>query len=191
MPNHKTLMPIVVLCVICLVTTGLLSMTYELTREERDRQREAAANANRLALFPGAAAFQAIVQPDTLPEGLLEATRAEAADGSLLGYLFVGVKRGYGGLVPVMVAVDPDNQIVGVRVLTNEETPGLGKKVEQSSFLRQFIGHSADKLFTLKMDSSQQQPVDAVSGATISSRAVTEAVNIAVSYFQSMNKGAQ
>jgi electron transport complex protein RnfG len=182
-------MPAVILCVICLITTGLLSLTYELTREERDRQAEAAANANRLALYPQAATFEAIDTP--LPEGLLEATEAKAADGSLIGYLFLGTKRGYGGQVPVMVAIDSGGTIIGVRVLSNDETPGLGKKVEQDTFLRQFVNQAADKQFALKVENSKQLPIDAVSGATISSRAVTESVNIALRFFQDLDKEDQ
>ncbi len=192
MLNPKTFMPAVILCVICLITTGLLSLTYELTREERDRQAEAAANANRLTLFPEAAAFEeidTIVTP--LPDGLLEATQAKASDGSLIGYLFLGTKRGYAGQVPVMVAIDPAGLIVGVRVLSNDETPGLGKKVEQNTFLRQFVNQKTDKQFALKVENSQQLPIDAVAGATISSRAVTESINIAVRFFQDLNKEDQ
>lgn len=192
MLNPKTIMPAVILCVICLVTTGLLSLTYELTREERDRQAAAAANANRLALFPEAVTFEEIdTDTATLPENLLEATEARSADGSLIGYLFLGTKRGYGGQVPVMVAIDPAGIIVGVRVLSNDETPGLGKKVEQSTFLRQFLNQTADKQFALKVENSQQLPIDAVAGATISSRAVTESVNIAVRFFQDLDKEGQ
>ena len=191
MQNLKSFMPAMILCVICLVTTGLLSMTYELTREERDRQKEIAANANRLALFPEAASFAAIDLTDPLPADLLEATRAMADDGSLIGYLFVGARRGYGGQVPVMVAIDEAGVIVGVRVLSNEETPGLGKKVEQSTFLRQFISHKADAQFALNVENSRQLPVDAISGATISSRAVTDSINTAVRFFQELNKGGQ
>jgi len=191
MPNPKSFMPAVILCVICLVTTGLLSMTYELTREERDRQKEIAANANRLALFPEAASFAAVDLADPLPADLLEATLAKTADGSLMGYLFVGTRRGYGGQVPVMIAIDEAGTIVGVRVMSNEETPGLGKKVEQSAFLSQFVSYKADVLFALKVENNQQIPIDAISGATISSRAVTESVNTAVRFFQELNKGGQ
>jgi electron transport complex protein RnfG len=76
-------------------------------------------------------------------------------------------------------------------VLSNDETPGLGKKVEQNTFLRQFVNRAADKLFALKVESSKQLPIDAVSGATISSRAVTESVNIAVRFFQDLDKEDQ
>ena len=186
MPNHKPFLPAVILCVICLVTTGLLSLTYELTRSERERQAEAAANANRLALFPGAAAFLPVERPEPAIEGLLDIMLAETADETTLGYLMVCSKRGYGGQVPIMVAVSLQGDILGLRVLGNDETPGLGRKIEGDGFLRQFVGRPIEKPFALSVQSSQQQPIDAISGATISSRAVTEAVNIAGLAFASL-----
>ena len=182
MPNHKLIMPAVILCVICLITTGLLSLTYELTREQRAKQEEAAANANRLALFPEAAGFLSfdLPEPGNIVGGLKEIMQVQSSDGKSLGYLVVGERRGYGGQVPVMIAISNEGIISGVRVLSNEETPGLGKKVEGSAFLQQFFLKPADRKFALSAQSGQDQQVDAISGATISSRAVTEAVNIAV-----------
>lgn len=188
MLNLKIIKPAIILCVIGLFTTGLLSFTYELTREQRNYQEEAAANANRLALYPDAVAFSP-VEPDSAdswPDDIQEVNRAQDAGGGLMGYLIVSSKRGYGGSVPVMVAIDPSGIIVGVRVLANDETPGLGKNVEKASFLGQFIDHPADTPFSLDGDSAST--IDAVSGATISSRAVTEAINEATDCFQTLKE---
>jgi electron transport complex protein RnfG len=177
-PALKPYLPAVILSLICLVTTGLLSLTYEMTREKRDYQIEAAANANRLALFPEAEQFIPLdlTGLDARPDDLLEADCVQDSTGTCLGYLFICSRRGYGGQVPVMVAVTPAGQIRGVRVLANDETPGLGKKVADASFLGQFTAQDIRLPFALKVD-GKQQPVDAVSGATISSRAVTDAIN--------------
>ncbi|NLO37488.1 MAG: RnfABCDGE type electron transport complex subunit G [Clostridiaceae bacterium] len=191
MPSLKPYLPAIILCVICLVTTGLLSLTYELTRAERTRQSEIAANTNRLALFPDASGFETLSLPDGAPAGLSEITRAEDANGQVMGYLFVASKRGYGGQVPAMVAVDAEGTLVGVRVLGNSETPGLGKKVEQTSFTGQFVGKLADTLFALDTSNNQLQPLDAISGATISSRAVMEAVNTAIEGYLALDKEGQ
>lgn len=190
MSNLKIFRPAIILCLICLITTGLISLTYELTREERELQAENAANTNRLALFPKAEEFLPMDLPEPAPEGLLEVLMVKASDGSLLGYLISASKRGYGGQVPVMVAVSPDGVILGVRVLDNDETPGLGKKVEQNQFLNQFVNKSVQKPFALSIQSGDFQPIDAISGATISSRAVTEAVNMAVLAFEQIKEGS-
>lgn len=189
MLKPKLFMPAIILTVICLVTTGLVALTFDITRAERERQEIIAANANRLALYPDALSFTPLVEDDTLlPAGLKEALIATGSDGSPIGYIFVSEKRGYGGLVPVMLAVNPDATISGVRVLSNEETPGLGKKVENDTFLGQFFDKPASETFGLRVDNAGGQAIDAVSGATISSRAVTDAINIALLYFQDLEK---
>jgi Na+-translocating ferredoxin:NAD+ oxidoreductase subunit G len=186
--NLKMIKPAIILCIIGLFTTGLLSFTYELTREQRDYQEKAAANANRLALYPDAADFS-LIEPeseDSWPDGIQEVNRAQDADGDLMGYLIVSSRKGYGGIVPVMVAIDPSGIIVGVRVLFNDETPGLGKNIEKPGFLGQFIDHPADTPFSIDGDSTST--IDAVSGATISSRAVTDAINKAIDCFQTLKE---
>lgn len=191
MLKPKLFVPAIILTVICLVTTGLVALTFDITKAERERQEVIAANANRLALFPEAAAFTPLVDDSAaLPAGLEEAIIVTGDDGTQLGYIFVSEKRGYGGMVPVMIAVNMDSVISGIRVLANEETPGLGKKVEANPFLKQFLDKHADDIFGLRVDNAGHQPIDAVSGATISSRAVTDAINIALLYFQELDKEA-
>ncbi len=184
MPNHKPFMPALVLTIICLITTGLLAFTFELTRSERERQAELVANSNRQALFPEAESFTVHETKTALPDGLLEITKATAADGSLIGWLFLSESRGYGGQVPVLLAFTPSGDISGIRVLANEETPGLGKKIELDSYLVQFAGATAANTFVLKAENEQQIHIDAIAGATISSRAVAVAANISTGFFE-------
>ncbi len=193
MPKFSQMKPALILCLICLITTGLLALTYDITQEERDRQSAASDNAIRLALFPEAVRFEALVLPadGTAPEGLSEAYKALNQGGNLLGYLFLSENRGYGGQVPIMLAVDPQGMISGIRVLANDETPGLGKKVAGDPFLGQFLGQDASQPFALKTADAGQQTIDAVSGATISSRAVTQAVNAAVLFYKTLNREGQ
>ncbi len=190
MQNHNLLMPILVLTMICLVMTGLVSLTYETTREQRLIQEERAANENRLALFAQAASFDLQVpsQDNPWPEGITEWTRALDDQGKLLGTLLVSQKRGYGGQVPVMVALDLDGKLLDIRVLAHEETPGLGNKIEEASFTQQFAGKTTQPPFSLDEGSQESQPIDAISGATRSSRAVTDAVNEAVDFYVSRTK---
>lgn len=190
MQNHSFLMPVVVLTLICLLMTGLVSLTYESTREQRLIQEERAANENRLALFKQAASFdlQTPGQDNPWPEGITEWTRALDDQGKLLGTLLVSQKRGYGGQVPVMVALDVEGELLDIRVLAHEETPGLGNKIEEASFTQQFSKKTTQLPFSLDEGSQQVQTIDAISGATQSSRAVTDAVNEAVEFYLSLEK---
>ena len=109
-------------------------------------------------------------------------------NGSLIGYCVKLTGTGYSGYIRMMVGIELDGTIKGVRVLEHYETPGLGSKINeiipgetQAYFLRQFIGKGA-RTVAVKKD------IDAVTGATISSAAVTSAINKTVTEFLSKVK---
>lgn len=186
MRKDSLIMPAILLCIICLVTTGLVALTYVSTQEARDRQAELTANANRRELCPDAAGFEPVsLTDDQLATGLTEAFEAVDADGAPLAWLISAAEKGYGGDVPVLIVIDLDGQITGVKVLGNNETPGLGKKVADKAFIGQFTGQSAENVFAVKTAAADQVLIDAVTGATISSRAVTNAVNAVLAFYQS------
>ena len=82
--------------------------------------------------------------------------------------------RGYGGDIRVMVGVQADQTVRQIRILSHQETPGLGSKIADPAFKDQFKSRSAvGTKWAVKKDGGD---IDAVTGATISSRAVTEAV---------------
>ncbi len=187
MKKDNLFVPALILCLICLVTTGLLALTFSVTQAARDEQAMITANANRKQLMPEAATFEPAKNLEAAAlefPGLLEAYTAKDAGGNDLGCLLVSESRGYGNQVPVMLAIDLTGKITGLKILENDETPGLGKKVEQVSFYGQFQNQNTGKDFSVKSTDSDHTKIDAVSGATISSRAVTEAVNIAVQYYR-------
>jgi electron transport complex protein RnfG len=93
-----------------------------------------------------------------------------------------GTGQGFGGDVGVMVGVGLDSgDLVGIGVTTMSETPGVGTRVREPSFARQFAGMSGGAVFKVKKDGGA---VDAITGATISSRAVAAAVDAAVTTYR-------
>lgn len=83
---------------------------------------------------------------------------------------------GFGGDLGVMVGYQLNTgDIAAIGITTMSETPGLGTKVKEKSFLSQFSGLSKDANLMVKKDGGE---IDAVSGATVSSRAVTQATNL-------------
>lgn len=194
MQRDKGVMPVVILTIICLITTALLATTNEVTKVARAEQVIATANANRQILFPEAETFPAIDLTDYLTAypDLTGAFEATGAGDQVLGYLIEVAKRGYSDNVPLMVAIDPAGVIIGTKVLSNEETPGLGKKVADAAFIDQFTGQAAKDIFAVQSDSTGNNvTVDAVSGATISSRAVTEGINMACAFYRQLTGGDQ
>lgn len=109
--------------------------------------------------------------------------------GAVVGYACESVSRnGYGGDIKVIVGATPDDRIYSVAVLDHSETPGLGDKITSDAFLNKFRGHYLDKKHAVKKDGGS---IDQFSGATVSPRAVTEAVNAAVSVLRKAVGGGE
>jgi electron transport complex protein RnfG len=116
---------------------------------------------------------------------------ARADGGSLVGVAFSSISRnGYGGNLEVMVGIVPEGEgfkVNRIEILRLAETPGLGTKVTEDKFKGQFANADLDnRTFEVKKDnpgSPAKPPIDGITGATISSRAVTEAVKLALGYF--------
>lgn len=196
-------MPAVVLVVICSVTAALLSWTNMATAETIAFQKAQQDELTRQSILSEATLFEKIDLDEFVskfPEyssdnaklngtsQLLGLYKGSNGD-KLVGYISEGAYRGYGGNVPVMVGILADGKIAGVKVLTNEETPGLGKKVEEDNFLTQFKGVEASKLFVIGEAKADETLLDTVSGATISSRAVKESVNLGMRVYTSLGEG--
>jgi electron transport complex protein RnfG len=98
----------------------------------------------------------------------------------LIGYAFTGRSTGYSSVIETLVGVDSAGQVIGIRVLSQTETPGLGTKIQEVKYgekltwvQKQFIGKSAA---TTKVDKDGGEIVS-ITGATISSRAVAKSVS--------------
>lgn len=159
--------PIVVLGVICLVTSLLLAVTNDITAPIITENAIKKANETRAALLPAADSFTE-VKMETEIEGVTEVYSADNGTG----YVITAQSKGYDGPVPVMVSFNKEGSVEAVRFLDNTETPGLGKKVSEPAFAQQFFGIPAEN-FTL-------EDIDAVTGATFSSKAAVNAINAAI-----------
>ncbi|WP_417019446.1 FMN-binding protein, partial [Anaerotruncus massiliensis (ex Liu et al. 2021)] len=102
-----------------------------------------------------------------------------AKDDSGNGYAFKVKDKGFGGVYNVMVGIGNDGRITGVKLLDNSETPGLGSKTGADAFTGQFPGK--DKSL---------EGVDAVTGATISSKAFFRCVDTAYQAYEAVGEGA-
>ena len=124
-------------------------------------------------------------------DSIEDAYKAVDASGNKLGYVFVIItKEGYGGDIQLSMGVTNDGTINGIEFLSLSETAGLGMNADTDDFKSQFAGmHVAQVSFT-KTGKQNDYEIDAISGATITTTAVTKAVNGGLYYFQSLNGGA-
>lgn len=101
-------------------------------------------------------------------------------DGKVFGYAVQSTSpKGYSGDIVVLVGVNPEGKILGIEILKHAETPGLGNKIEDKSWKDSFVGLEKDSNIAVKKDGGD---IDEFSGATISPRAVCEAVNSALDF---------
>jgi electron transport complex protein RnfG len=89
-----------------------------------------------------------------------------------IGYIVQSYGKGYSSYINTLIAVDKDFKVQKINILSHAETPGLGDEIEADSFKGQFKNKDLDHLKVLKTDTTEY--IQAISGATISSRAVTE-----------------
>lgn len=186
------LIPTISLFLICACVTALLALTNSVTAD-RIAANEAESQQNSMfAVLPDAKSFEAV---DYEAEDGSTVYLGVDDSGSPIGYAISTAEQGYGGKVKVMTGIGTDGTIVGVDVFYNDdETPGLGKNTSNASFTDQYRGLSAGEDIVVSKDDAGEsaQTVDAVTSATISSRAVTKAVNNACGiYLEISEKEAQ
>ena len=104
--------------------------------------------------------------------------RAEKG-GEAVGYIVPAHTKGYGGDIKLLVAVTPDAHVIDYKILAHNETPGLGDNASKEPFRAKLRGKDAEHLKVTK-DKNNTEDVQAMTGATISSRAVTRGVKSAV-----------
>lgn len=140
--------------------------TYEKAEEQKRLQKELSMK----ELVPDAARFVPI-------EGKQEWFRAEK-DDKISAYLLSAEQKGFEGIIKMFVAVTPDKKVIGYKVLSHKETPGLGDVAFKPKFASQFTGKGIENMELVKIQ--EEGKILAITGATITSRAVTAAVKHAL-----------
>ncbi len=170
---------VTVLAVICTIAAATLAAVFEVTKAPIAASRAAVVQQAIQTVLPefdrvvDAAQAKALLDPGQ-PE-MYPAYR----NGSLVGAAVKVTDRGgYGGDVTLMVGVRPDGTVHAIRVLAHKETPGLGSKMGEEKFAGQFRGLTPpERGVGVTKDGGA---IQAITGATISSRCVTRSVNAAV-----------
>ena len=109
------------------------------------------------------------------------------ASGAELGYVIsVTDPNSYGGDVTLSIGVTNDGTLNGYSITTINDTAGLGMKAKEDSFSSQFAGKQVESFEVTKTGATSDNQIDAISGATITSSAVTSAVNAGLAYYRSL-----
>ena len=174
------LKPTAVLFVICVAVSAALAGTNLLTVDRIAQLEAENAEASRKVVLPEAQEFQE-----------REGYYAGMAGGECVGYVFETGASGYGGTVSVMTGISAEGDITGVVILSHSETPGLGANAEKAEFLDQYLQPAPEGgLSVIKYQAPAQGQVEAMTGATITTNAVTNAVNQAIELYYQVKGGA-
>ncbi|MCX7756753.1 MAG: FMN-binding protein [candidate division WOR-3 bacterium] len=166
---------VISLVIVCLISGGLLARVYLSTKPRIEAQKQFELRQRLTELLPSAKQFNEIIR-DTLWIGLDENNRPT-------GIIFRVAPLGYGGPIPILVALNCDTTInkiyIGSAAEGLKETPGLGYKVRDEEFLNQFINKNYHALSLVRDGGT----IQAITGATISSQAVINGIKLGISRF--------
>jgi len=159
--KSKRLYSVVFLTLVVLISVSLLLWINSFTSVVVEAQNDAKIKSILESIFPDLTEFEESGEIFIVYEG-----------DNIAGYTFIAAGSGYGGPIDILVGMNPDYTLRDIEVLSHTETPGLGNKIIEEPFTEQFVGLRVDEI-VLSRDGGK---IDAITGATISSRAVTEAI---------------
>lgn len=119
-----------------------------------------------------------------------EIMEAKDSAGEPVGYAFtVTTSEGYGGDIRFAMGVQEDGTVKGISILAIGETAGLGMRADTEEFKNQFRDKNVEKFIYTKTGAKGEEEIDALSGATITTNAMTNGVNAGLCAFQYMEGG--
>ena len=199
--NKKIVHDALILTAFTLVLGMLLGIVYEVTKEPIAAANLAAAQEAYKEVFEDADSFEAldgfdaeaataVATENGYSDSIDDIQEALDASGSVIGYVItVTAKDASQDNITFSVGIQNDGTVNGYSVTSIAETPGLGMKVEDKDFYSQFNGKQVDSFEVVKSAPSADNELEAISGATISSKAVANGVNAALVYFTSELQG--
>ena len=192
----------IILTLITLIAGGVLGLVYEITKDPIAKQQELAKQEAYKAVFEDADTFEVCVEAEDADlaaylagEGfeaqtVNEIMEAKDASGETLGYAInLTTSEGYGGDITFSMGVQADGTLNGISILTISETAGLGMNATKDEFKGQFKEKQADAFEVTKTGASKENEINAISGATITSNAVTQGVNCGLKALEYIKEG--
>ncbi|MCR5143779.1 MAG: RnfABCDGE type electron transport complex subunit G [Lachnospiraceae bacterium] len=199
---NKLVKDALTLTVITVVAGAALGLVHEITLDPIAKAQEATKQEAYKTVFESAetftdlegfdadAATKIVNEAGYVNDEITGCVVANDASGNACGYVITVLTHdGYGGDINFSVGITNDGVINGYSMLEISETPGLGMKSTEEKFMSQFNGIKAQTLTVTKTGKTSEAEIDAISGATITSKSVTNGVNASVEYFNSIAGG--
>ena len=181
-----------ILFLITAIAAGILAFSNDITKDKIEEAEKAASSGPEVAgvVIPGSVGFEKMEGNivDTIKEEnekFVDLKVGKDENGNTIGYAIRTSSpiKGYAGDIEIYLGVSLEGEIVGMKVLSLSETPGLGSNVQNADFQKQFFGKSADMPIEVSKGDTAENEIVAISGATYSSRSITSAVNNALDIY--------
>ena len=195
--DSRMLRDVMAITIITLVAGLILSLVHGITLEPIRLQEARAKEAACRAVFADADRFdslysetqddlEAFLDSNGFPrQDIDEVMLARGADGEALGYVItVTTKEGYGGDIQFTMGVRSDGTLNGISILSISETAGLGMRADTAEFKAQFADKSVSLFRYTKNGARSADEIDALSGATVTTNAMTNGVNAGLTAFR-------
>lgn len=196
---NKIIKNTLILTAITVIAGAALGAVYEITKAPIAAAQAEAKQEACQKVFPEADAFELMevdaeaavkAAEDMGVLATVDEVYAAKVGSDIVGYVVITTdKEGYGGDIQISVGIMNDGTVNGLDILSISETAGLGMNAEEPEFYNQYAGVKTDSFYVSK-DGGNGEPIDALSGATITTRAVTGAVNTALGYYQNALGGS-
>ena len=200
---NKIVKNTLILTAITVVSGLLLGVVYDITKDPIAQAQENTKQEAYRSVLSDASSFEAVDLDVDSAASLLsengytsdeitEVVEGTDDSGETVGYVIsVQSSEAYDGTLELSVGIAADGTVKGVEMLSISETAGLGMKADEAEFKDQFKDKNVDKFTYTKTGESGDDMIDAISGATITTNAVTNAVDSALVYYQSELGGRQ
>lgn len=200
--NKQIVHDALILTAFTLVIGMILGVVYGITKDPIDKANEQAKKEAYQAVFEEAGSFNQkeydadeankMVADAGFDDTINDVEEALDADGNLLGYVItVTAKDGSQGSITFSVGIQNDGTVKGYSITDISETPGLGMKAGDEEFYGQFQNKKVDAFTVVKQTPSSDDQIEAITGSTITSKAMANGCNAAIYYFQNALGGAQ
>ncbi len=197
---NKIVKNTIILTAITLISGIALGGVYEITKAPIAQAQEDAKQGAYKEVFQDADEFKALdvdakeaaqAVKDAGVDGAVINEAAEAQKGGeTIGYVVTATdKNGYGGDIQLSVGIQSDGTVTGISILSISETAGLGMNADTPEFKKQYADKKTEQFYVDK-DGGEGEQIDSISGATITTRAVTGAVNASLGYYQNVLGGS-
>lgn len=199
--NKEIIKNTMILVCITLIAGLALGFVYDITKEPIARQKQITKENACKAVFEEADSFDTenVVDPEPYVadlDGEFDSCTIDEIIPALdqkdqcIGYaITVTCSEGYSGDITLMVGIAGDGTVNGIDFLTLSETAGLGMNAKEPEFAGQFANKNVESFSVTKDSAKSDSDIEAISAATITSKAVTKAVNAALQTFENMGGG--